>query len=181
MDPVIVAFERQASCDRVREVLEKNGEFSCTVCRSGAQVRRAAAKLGSGLVVCGFKLLDESCESIYHDLPDGFIMLMTASPHQLALCETKDIFKLALPAHGLELLTSARMLSQLAASRLPPPERPYEERDLVGRAKQLLMEHRGMSEEQAHRFLQKQSMDSGIPLADIARRMLEKKQPGNDA
>lgn len=178
MEQIIIAYERQDSCDRVRRILEEAGEFSCTVCRSGAKVRRAANKLRSGLVVCGFKLLDESCESIYHDLPDAYVMLMTASAAQLELCETKDIFKLALPAHSLELRTSVRLLAQLAAARVPPPERGQEERELVGRAKQLLMKHWGMNEEQAHRLLQKRSMDSGIRLAEIARQVLEENRPG---
>lgn len=130
-------------------------------------------RMRSGLVVCGFKLLDESCESIYHDLPAGCVMLMAAAPSQLKLCETRDIFKLALPARGPEILSSVRMLSQLAALRFPPPERSQEERELVGQAKQFLMEHSGMNEEQAHRFLQKRSMDSGIRLVDIARRVLD--------
>lgn len=177
MDGVIVAFERRASSDRVREILESSGEFSCTVCRSGAEVRRMAARTRPGLVVCGFKLLDESCESIWHDLPAGCVMLMAAAPPQLALCETREIFKLALPARAPELLSSVRMLAQLAALRFPPPERSREERELVGQAKQFLMEQAGMNEEQAHRFLQKQSMDNGIRLVDIARRVLERGSP----
>ncbi len=38
-----------------------------------------------------------------------------------------------------------------------------------------------MNEEQAHRLLQRRSMDSGVRLADIARQVLEEKWPGNDA
>ncbi len=181
MDSIIVAYERQANCDRVRRILEDTGGFSCVVCRSGAQVRRMANRMRSGLVICGFKLLDESCESIYNDLPGGYVMLMTASPAQLELCEAKDIFKLPLPAHSLELITSVRLLSQLAAARIPPAERGQEEQELVDRAKQLLMEHYGMNEEQAHRLLQRRSMDSGVRLADIARQVLKEKWPGNDA
>ena len=42
MRQVIVAFERQSNCDRLREIIEKSGEFSCIVCRTADQVRRAA-------------------------------------------------------------------------------------------------------------------------------------------
>ena len=174
MRQVIVAFERQSNCDRLREILEGSGEFSCVVCRSAAQVKRAARKLRLDLVVCGFKLTDESCESLFYDLPQRCFMLMIAPQAQLDLCEAEGILKLQSPVRRSELLASVRLLAQLtAASHSYAPGRSREERELVERAKQVLMGHSGMSEEQAHRFLQKQSMDSGARLADTARQVLE--------
>ena len=69
MRQVILAFESQANCDRLREVLESSGGFSCIVCRSADQVRRTVRKLRLSVVVCGFKLGDESCEALSYDLP----------------------------------------------------------------------------------------------------------------
>ena len=69
MRQIVVAFERQSNCDRLREALESTGEFSCITCRNAAQVKRTVAKLRLDLVVCGFKLTDESCETLYFDLP----------------------------------------------------------------------------------------------------------------
>ena len=68
MRQIVVAFERQSNCDRLREALESTGEFSCLTCRSAAQVKRTVAKLRLDLVVCGFKLTDESCETLYTSL-----------------------------------------------------------------------------------------------------------------
>lgn len=179
MCQVIVAFERQGDCDRVREILERSGEFSCLVCRSGAQVKRTIHKLHSDLVVCGFKLTDDSSESLYYDLPRQCVMLMVASQSQLELCTGTDIFKLPAPARPSELLTSVRLLSQLIQYRdCAPARRSREERELVTQAKQALMEHSGMTEEQAHRFLQKQSMDRGARLADTARQVLKENSTG---
>ena len=174
MRQIVVAFERQSNCDRLREVLESTGEFSCLTCRSAAQVKRTVAKLRLDLVVCSFKLTDESCETLYFDLPQRCAMLMVASQPQLDLCTAAGIFKLPAPIRRSELLASVRLLAQLGRSRARAPERSQEERELVDRAKQLLMDHSGMSEEQAHRFLQKQSMDNGFRLADTARQVLEK-------
>ena len=61
------------------------------------------------------------------------------------------------------------------------PRRTAEEEALLSRAKEKLMAEKGLSEAQAHRFLQKQSMDHGTRLADTARRLLEQAQPGKDA
>lgn len=174
MRQVIVAFERQSNCGKIREILESTGEFTCLLCRSGAQVRRAVHKLRPAIVVCGFKLADESCEGLYRDLSQRCAMLMVAPQAQLDLCETKGIFQVPTPTSRSELLASVRMLAQLAAAlRSHAPVRSPKERELVEQAKQILMERNGMTEEQAHRFLQKQSMDSGARLADTARQVLE--------
>ena len=181
MRQIVVAFERQSNCDRLREVLESTGEFTCLACRSAAQVKRAVHKLRLDLVVCGFKLADESCESLYFDLPQRCAMLMVAPQARLELCAAPGIFRLPAPVGRVELLTAVRLLVQLAQSRDAPAHRTEEERDLVERAKELLMARDGMTEEQAHRFLQKRSMDCGMRLADTARRVLDEITPGNGA
>ena len=60
------------------------------------------------------------------------------------------------------------------------PRRTAEEEALLARAKEKLMEAKGLTEAQAHRYLQKQSMDHGIRMTEMARRVLEE-EPGNDA
>ncbi len=66
-----------------------------------------------------------------------------------------------------------RHIAQLAQNGDTPVRRTQEERALVERAKEVLMAQSGMTEEQAHRFLQKRSMNRGARLADTARRVLE--------
>ena len=174
MRQVILAFESQANCDRLREVLESSGGFSCIVCRSADQVRRTVRKLRLSVVVCGFKLGDESCEALSYDLPQRCSMLMIAPQARLELCEADGIFKLQAPVRRSELVASVRLLAQLSAAGKDrgASRRSQEERELVEQAKAVLMDRYGMTEEQAHRFLQKQSMDEGVRLTDIARLVL---------
>ncbi len=181
MRQIIVAFERQSNCERFREVLESTGEFTCLLCRSAAQVKRTVGKLGLNLVVCGFKLADENCETLYFDLPRRCAMLMIAPQAQLELCTAEEVMKLSAPARRAELLASVRLLVRMDRSLEGPAQRSAAERELVEQAKTALMANDGMTEEQAHRFLQKQSMDCCVRLADTARRVLEKIQPGKDA
>lgn len=174
MRQVIVAFESRANRERIRDILESTGEFSCLLCQNGDEVRRVVRKLRLDIVVCGFKLGEESSESVFFDLPQRCVMLMIAPQDRLELCEAEGIFKLQTPLRRSELLASVRMLAQL---RYPgrdsgPAQRSQEERELVQRAKAVLMDRHGMTEEQAHRFLQKQSMDNGARLTDTARLVL---------
>ena len=57
--------------------------------------------------------------------------------------------------------------------RFVRPQRPPEEQAVIDDAKRLLMNRNGMTEEQAHRFLQKKSMDSGAKLIQTAQLVLD--------
>ena len=175
MQTVIVAFESGANRAKIREILESEGEFSCMACRSAAEVKRAAHKQHECIIVCGFKLADETCEELFHDLPDGCFMLMVGPQARLELSENEGIFKLQSPIRRGELLASVRMLAQFqryVPKEKGPAKRGEEERRLIAQAKAVLMDRHGMTEEQAHRFLQKQSMDNGVKLTDTARLVL---------
>lgn len=175
MERVIVAFESGSNAQKVKEILETAGVASCLLCRSAAEVRRTVHKRHIRTVICGFKLPDDSCESLREDLPNECSMLMLAASSRLELCAHEDIFKLAAPVKKGDLLASVRMLLQIR-HRSPAyvkPQRSEEELALVAQAKSVLMTRHDMTEEQAHRFLQKQSMDSGARLTDTARKVLE--------
>ena len=172
---VIVAFESGANGAKIKEILESGGEFSCLVCRSAAEVKRAVSRQRQCIIVCGFKLADETCEELFHDLPAGCFMLMVAPQARLELSETEGIFKLRSPTRRGELLASVRMLAQFqryVPGEKGPAKRNGEEQKLIARAKAVLMDRHGMTEAQAHRFLQKQSMDNGAKLTDTARLVL---------
>jgi len=49
-----------------------------------------------------------------------------------------------------------------------PKERSMEEKELIRQAKELLMERNHMSETEAHRYIQKCSMDSGTNMVETA-------------
>ena len=44
MEKVILAFEREKSADRIREILETAGLGDCLICRSAAEVKRLVHK-----------------------------------------------------------------------------------------------------------------------------------------
>jgi response regulator NasT len=52
--------------------------------------------------------------------------------------------------------------------RSQPKARSEEERQLLRQAKGVLMERNGLSEEEAHRYIQKRSMDNGTGLVETA-------------
>ncbi len=175
MDKVILAFEGEKTTGRVRELLESSGLANCLICRSAAEVKRTFHKQHIAMVVCGYKLRDETAQSLYEDLPPASSVLVIASQNMLDMIDSDDIFKLAAPVSRGDLISSVRMLLQAShrMEKFVHPQRSAAETVLIQRAKGLLMERNGMTEEQAHRFLQKRSMDSGARLAQTAQMVLD--------
>ena len=104
-------------------------------------------------------------------------MLLMASQHILAGCMDNDIVCLAMPFKVLDLVSTVNMMMQTVQERHrrkreTPRERSGEEVRLIQEAKYLLMERNHMTEEEAYRYIQKCSMDSGTKMTETARMVL---------
>lgn len=147
------------------------------VCNSGAQALAQAESLGSGILVCGYRLTDMICLTLHEDLPRGFSMLVVSSPGRWDSQIPEDVVCLPLPLKVHDLVATLEMMIQAQTrkrkrERQKPKQRSAEERELLDQAKKLLMERNGMSEEEAHRYIQKCSMDSGTNLIETAQMVI---------
>lgn len=174
MEKIIVAFESDTTCRRISEMLESSGTAMCSCVHSCGEVRRMVNKARINIVVCGYKLADGSAERLYEDLPATCTLLAVASRAQLEMLP-EEIFRLPAPISRGTLIASVEMLFQMnrRLNQFVRPRRSDEDQKLVARAKQLLMDRNGMTEEQAHRFIQKRSMDSGAKMVQTAQFILD--------
>ena len=175
MEQVIVAFENTKNAGRIKEILETSGTASCILCKTADQVRRTVNKLHITALICGFKLADQSAEALAGDLPPSCAVLVLASQNLLDLLQDDDLFRLPAPVSKGDLTASVRMLLQMGRrlERALRPRRSPEEQALIQQANALLMDRNCMTEEQAHRFLQKTSMDNGTQLLQTALMVLD--------
>lgn len=175
MEKVILAFEGAKTSTRVRDILEGAGVADCLFCHSAAEVKRLVHKQHITTVLCGYKLMDETAESLCEDLPPTTSVLVIAVQTMLDMIENDDLFKLAAPVSRSDLLSSVQMLIQVGhrMEKFVRPQRSEEEMALIQSAKKVLMDRNDMTEEQAHRFLQKKSMDSGAKLIQTAQMVLD--------
>ena len=165
---IVVAFSRPETAQRFAGALEAEGLSVLRVCTAGAQALRALEPCEDAVLVCGARLPDRTADELARDLDGRAAVLVAARPEWLALCEEPSLHQLALPASGTQLAAAVR-----AAVR---PERPAprtaDEARLIGEAKRALMA-RGMTEAEAHRFLQRESMRLGVRMAVCAQLTLE--------
>lgn len=173
MVSMIVVFPKAEDAKNIRNILVRSGYQVAAVCTSGAQALSVTDRIESGIVVCGYRFTDMVYSQLLQDLPAGFQMLLVASSQMLASCEENGIVRLQLPlkvhdlVNTLELMT-ANLLRERKRARQRPRTRSEGEKKLIADAKKLLMERNHMSEEEAHRYMQKCSMDSGTGLVETA-------------
>ena len=105
-------------------------------------------------------------------------MLLVASPSRLEDCISSDIVCLSMPIHSREFVSTVQMMTMDIARELKrrkktqPKRRTAEEEKIINKAKALLMERNQMTENDAHKYIQKLSMDSGNNLVETAEMIL---------
>ncbi len=171
MAKIIVAFAQKAVARQAASLLDAAGFPVFRTCATGNEVMRAFNLCQDGILVCGTHFVDRTANDIAYDLDGRALILAVGKADQLAACDHPDLFTLCAPFSKGELTSSVSMLVQLHYKRLPC--RPKEEKALIEKAKEKLMREQGLTEEQAHRLLQQQSMRLGVKLAREARRILE--------
>lgn len=173
MTNIIAALPKLEDAKGIKNILVRSGFRVIGVCTTGAQVISQADEVNDGIVICGYKLMDMVYSEVQELLPSGFEMLLIASGHLLSECAGSGIVCLSMPLKVNELVSTVGMMAEGIERRrrkahLQPKTRNAEEKTAIRDAKRLLMERNHMTEEEAHRYLQKCSMDSGTNMAETA-------------
>lgn len=174
---IIVVFPSKDNAVSIRNLLVRYGMDVTGVCTTGAKALQYADTADEGIVVCGYKLKDMMYTELREYLPEDFEMLLVASPEKWAGNDTDKVMCLPMPLKVYDLVSTVDMLVKTVERR---QKRRKEERKIrspvqkkaITMAKELLMNRNHMSEEEAHRYLQKCSMESGTNMAETAEMVL---------
>ena len=114
---------------------------------------------------------------LHDNLPPRFEMLLMASPRILAHCRDNDIVCLSMPLKVYDVVNTLSMMMQALEMQRKhqkeiPRVRNEEEMELIKEAKKVLMNRNNMTEEEAHRYIQKYSMDSSTNMVETAQIVL---------
>ncbi|MFV0466072.1 MAG: ANTAR domain-containing response regulator [Lachnospiraceae bacterium] len=174
---VIVVFPKPESAQQIKKILQQNGFDVQAVCSTGAQALQQAGGLDSGIIVCAYRFADMMFTELKEYLSPNFEMLLIASPENVAQFDLHDIVSLNLPLKVHELVQTMNMINysfsrKRKKKKLQPRERSEDQKAMITEAKELLMERNHMSEDEAHRYIQKRSMDNGTDLVETAQMIL---------
>jgi len=175
---VIVVFPKLEEAKSIKNLLVRNGIDVMTACTTAAQVINLTDDLDCGIVVSGYKLVDMMYSELLECLPDTFDMLLVASKRYYSECNSSDIVCLSMPIKAADLVDNVRLMYdkvyyQMRKRKSKPAVRSEEEKKIISHAKMMLIKQKGMTEEEAHRYLQKKSMDNGTNLVETAHMILD--------
>ena len=136
-----------------------------------------ADTVDDGIVVCGYRMKDMMYTQLREYLPDSFEMLLIASQDKWSSGDVEGIVGLSTPIKVYDFMNTMNMMLQSMDRKRKKRKKESKNRDpkqqeMIRRAKELLMERNNMSEGEAHRYLQKNSMDSGTNMVETAEMVL---------
>lgn len=178
MTSVIVVLPKMDDANNIKHLLIRCGIPVSGVCAAGAQAISMADGLNDGIIICGYKMADMIYTQLREDMPDNFEMLLIASQQIIGGGIVENgIMCLTMPLKAHDLINTVNMMIQNIERRRRklrsrPRERRPEETAIIKEAKEVLMNRNHMSEEEAHKYIQKCSMDSGTNMVETAQMVL---------
>jgi response regulator NasT len=196
MRSIIIAFPDAAIVQKIKEImLAHNFPVRGQATNASMALRLISPDDGGGLIICSARFPDMAAIHMLSLLPDDYDMLVLSSAENIDFTfgQQEGLYTLSLPLHTQDLISSVRMLldtrqmyndiSRSVKTKLKtvkedpvPAKRNMEEQRIIDQAKALLMNRNNMSEQEAHRFLQKKSMDTGSKLVDMANAVLNSQE-----
>lgn len=179
MSGIVIALPKPEDGAKISRILKLRGFTAPAVVTTAAQVLAKANQLESGIVICGKRFPDMYYNQLSEYLPDYFQMiLLTTSPEPDDIAP--NIVPLQMPFRARELTDTAELLLNQIHLRIKKQKaaakRLKEGKQDIEKAKALLMEQNRMTEQEAFRYIQKCSMDSGTNMGEVAQMILLMKE-----
>jgi len=171
MTKFAVAFHDTETAERIASLLRESGYDVIRTCSSADEVRRTFRMIQDGILIAGARLRNRSLDEVAADLNEHVEILCLCRPDQFSQISSEKIFRQAMPVTRSALIAWADMLEQLHYQKMP--QRPQSDRQMISEAKELIMEQKQMDETEAHRYLQRLSMNFGLPMAKVAERIIK--------
>ena len=166
MNNIVIAFPKKEVANSIKKILAQSGYTVTAVANTGASALSSMNGLNMGMY-----------SEIYEYMPREFQMLLIASAAGIMEKNVDNLMSLSMPLKVHELLQTVEMMDYTITRRRKklrqrPKVRSKEDQEMLSSAKAVLMERNGFSEEEAHRYIQKRSMDNGTGLVETAQMIL---------
>ena len=176
MSSIVVALPKIEDAKKIRAILVRHGFSVASVCNTAENALASTSELGYGVLICGYRLPDMYYRELLEYLPSGFDMLLLASP-KVIQDAPPSVLTVEMPLKAVDLLNTVNMmLMQIERRRKKDKKKPkvrsWKEQNYISNAKMMLMQRNHLSEEEAHRYIQKCSMDSGTNMVEAAQMLL---------
>lgn len=181
---ILIAMSNEAYSVKLRTVLVEAGYTVIDYARDGHECLRKVRALRPDLVVLEYNLSlmngYEVSRIVIEDRLCDIILVVAAEQESLIsdlrgehsfVYMTKPINKSGL-INTIDLMVKNRRKVRELEKQIEELKASLDARKDVEKAKGLLMKHLGLSEAEAYKRIQKQSMDRGIPMKEIAKAII---------
>lgn len=182
MNGVIIACKDSGMCEKLSQCLASAGISVIGTATKGAAALHLAGRFydKGGVLLCAYAMSDMTAYELYKIKPDNFDMVVLLSARQRSVFHDSGMLCLDIPINRADLIETLALLTEHKWTRMSsgakkdskPAERTEDEKNIIANAKALLMDRNNMTEPDAHRFMQKKSMDSGEAMAEVAQKIL---------
>ena len=174
MSSIVVANSNPDYAKRIAALLRSSGLYAGVICTTGAKVMEFTSRhYHGGVVISSIELRDMPAVNLPRVTGNGYDFLFLVGSQLAEMCESLESACLLLPVNRAALISTVNMFLNLLDHTPPGLKRKlatgkYDEKQIVKNAKDFLMERNRFTEAQAHRFIQKKSMDTGKKMAETA-------------
>ena len=176
MSSIVIALPKIEDAKKIRAVLARHGFTVASVCTTASNALSSASELGSGVLICSHRLPDMNYLDLSECMPRDFEMLLLASAR--VICEVPtSILSVQMPVKASDLVNTVNMIltqqeRRKRKEKKKPKARSWKEQNYISNAKMMLMQRNHSSEDEAYRYIQKSSMDSGTNMVETAQMLL---------
>ncbi len=182
---ILLVMRQGNVCSQAERLINSLGHRITGVCHSAGNAIQMASMRKFDIVLCSSSLPDMSGLDLAVDIldkSDASVLLITSVEEKINIekhfdnyditCLVKPVSKIVLQ-NSLEIAMRFRQKLSGVTRERNRLQKTLDRRATVAKAKAILMEKYEMSEPEAYRALQKTSMDSGVPISEVAKTVID--------
>ncbi len=186
MEQVLLVCDSDKATEFVRDILKKQGYPDVFVCKNGPEAKRRLLEHEYAMTVVNAPLRMESAESVAMDIAEKnvsqVILLIKSEYQDEARSHVKDagVIVVGKPVHARDL-SVAIDFSHIAQRRIDmlrmenkKLQKKINEIKLVSQAKLILVQYENLSEEEAHKTIERRAMDERKSRIIIAKEIIDR-------
>lgn len=170
MGCIIIAMPKIEDGNKLGKMLAKHGYNADLICTTASEVLSESSRRDDGVVICCGRMKDMSFIEVKECLPTTFeLIILTKNIDSDDLPE--DTVKISMPFQVSTLINTIETSFSKYYKKHRSSSyhgRTNDEKKDIETAKAILMEKNGLTEPEAHRYIQKNSMDSSRTMAEVA-------------
>ncbi len=167
---IVVAFPKKEDIDTIKNILVRKGYNVIATATTGARAIQLVSYLNEAILISSYSFPDMHYLQIRQSLDCNINMILITRANQVLEIPDENTLLLVLPLKVHALLESINIIS-VNLERIKKKKKNFKnekDKKLIEKAKDILMDRNNMTEEQAHRYLQKTSMNKSISMVELS-------------